>query len=372
MRVIYYNPNTLKHYSEGLRLASKLIRSHSYVDRSGKNNILNIGYDEIPSERTSVSFYDACMSCGVELWKKSMDKTITLFWSGGMDSSVALFSLLETKTQNQKLIIRFTKYSIEEYPWLYDKMRKWNDDTITLDQVSEYDLFRCFDDDTTMFVHGNNIDCLFGSSVMKRRPEAVDEHWTSIDDWDIIWNISGDDRASKDMSLNNNKEKRNHVMEFLNEHVKNSPYEVETVFDLYWWLNFSLKWHWLVYCYPTNYLNSPNLKSQNDFANGKDLQVWSIMNKDKKHKGTWLSYKYELKDFIYKFTKDADYRDNKEKIKSLVPLNRVNAYPHIRTKNGDDKLKLILDDGRYWYNKDDIPHDVMNDIWNWDKLNIRP
>ena len=151
-------------------------------------------------------------------------------------------------------------------------------------------------------------------------------------------------------------------MEFLNEHVKNSPYEVETVFDLYWWLNFSLKWHWLVYCYPTNYLNSPNLKSQNDFANGKDLQVWSIMNKDKKHKGTWLSYKYELKDFIYKFTKDADYRDNKVKIKSLVPLNNINAYPHIRTKNGGDKLKLVLDDGRHWYNKEKIPNQILNDL----------
>ncbi len=59
-------------------------------------------------------------------------------------------------------------------------------------------------------------------------------------------------------------------------------------------------------------------------------------------------------------------QDNKEKIKSLVPLNRINAYPHIRTKLGDDKLKLVLDDGRYWYNKDDIPDDVMNDI----KLNL--
>ena len=66
--------------------------------------------------------------------------------------------------------------------------------------------------------------------------------------------------------------------------------------------------------------------------------------------------------FIYKFTKDADYRDNKEKVKSLVPLNNINAYPHIRTKLGDDKLKLVLDDGRYWYNKDDIPDDVMNDV----------
>ena len=36
--------------------------------------------------------------------------------------------------------------------------------------------------------------------------------------------------------------------------------------------------------------------------------------------------------------------------------------------DSDDKLKLVLDDGRYWYNKDDIPDDVMNDI----KLNIRP
>ena len=361
-KVMYYNPNTFRHYSEGLKLASKLIRSPIYVDRSGKNNILNVGYDKIPNERVSISFYDACINRAEELWNEVGDKPITLFWSGGMDSTVALFSFLETKPKNQSLVIRFTKHAIEEYAWLYDKMCGWNHDAISLNQVSEYDLFRCFDDDSTMFVHGNNIDCLFGSSVTRYRPEAVDEHWTSIQDWNIIWNVSEDDKASKDLSINKDKEKRNHVMEFLNEHVKNSPYEVETVFDLYWWLNFSLKWHWLVYCYPTNYLNSPNLKSQNDFANGKDLQVWSIMNKDKKHKGTWLSYEYELKDFIYKFTKDADYRDNKVKIKSLVPLNNINAYPHIRTKNGGDKLKLVLDDGRHWYNKEKIPNQILNDL----------
>jgi len=367
-KVIYYNPSTMGTcYDEGLELASRMVRSPVPVDRSGKSNILNISYDKIPDSRISVSFYDACMSRGVELWKRSMDKPITLFWSGGMDSTVALFSFLETKTQSQKLIIRFTKHAIEEYPWLYDKMCKWGDDVITLDQVSEYDLFRCFDDDTTMFVHGNNIDCLFGSSVIKRRPEALDEHWYSIDDWDIVWAISGDNLASKDLSANRDKLKRLKMMTFLDFHVLESPYEIKTVYDLYWWLNFSLKWHWLVYCYPTNYLNSPNFKSQNDFANGKDLQIWSIMNRDNKHKGTWLSYKYELKDFIYKFTKDADYRDNKEKVKSLVPLNNINAYPHIRTKLGDDKLRLVLDDGRYWYNKDEIPNEVLNSI----KLNTR-
>ena len=92
-----------------------------------------------------------------------------------------------------------------------------------------------------------------------------------------------------------------------------------------------------------------------------------MLNLNKKHKGTWLTYKYTLRNFIFKYTNDEHYRDTKTKEKSIIPLNRVNAYPHIRTKLGDDKLKLVLDDGRYWYNKDEIPNEVLNSI----KLNTR-
>ena len=370
-KAIYYNPSTMEDsYDEGLALASKIVRSQIYVDRSGKSNVLDIAYDKIPAldDRTSLSFYDAITNSATEFWGEARDRPITLSWSGGLDSTAALFALKETTPVGQKLILRFTEGSIEEYPWLYNKMRGWQSKDFVFNQVTEKQLFRDFEDDIFL-IHGQNVDCLFGSSSPWLQTLGTDNFakvmeapWYTIDDWDIIWATSGDKMASQDMSLNEDHSKRLKVMDFLEHHIKQAPYEIIDIQDLYWWLAFSLKWHWLQHCFVFAYNNSPNYQSQHDIACGKDLQLWSIMNRNKKHKGTWLSYKFELKDFIYRFTKDADYRDNKVKEKSLIPINEKNLYPHIRTKHGDDKLKLVLDDGRYWLNGDTIPTEVIDKL----------
>ena len=53
------------------------------------------------------------------------------------------------------------------------------------------------------------------------------------------------------------------------------------------------------------------------FYDDVDIQRWSIVNHDLKHKGTWQTYKWPSKEYIYNFTKDVEYRDNKTKYKSL-------------------------------------------------------
>jgi hypothetical protein len=45
-----------------------------------------------------------------------------------------------------------------------------------------------------------------------------------------------------------------------------------------------------------------------------------MTNKHLKIKDTWASYKFHAKELIYKFTGDADYRDNKQKANSLHKL----------------------------------------------------
>ena len=373
-KVVYYNPNTMGMcYDKGLHLACKLVRSHVPVDRSGKSNIFNISYQEIPKETKSLSFEDSIINDAIYFWDKSKGKPITLFWSGGLDSTGVLFALKETMPAGQKLIIRFTKHAIVEYPWLHKEMLGWKSNNVILNQVDEWQLLRNLDDKSTMLLHCNAMDCIFGASNPWLQTRSVREvekvlysPWRTLENWDIIWPISGDINASQDLSINNDKTKRLQVMEFLEKHVLESPSEIKTIHDLFWWLSFSIKFHFTQHSFVFNYLNDPRYHLHSDFSCGKNLQTWAMLNLNKKHKGTWLTYKYTLRNFIFKYTNDEHYRDTKTKEKSIIPLNRVNAYPHIRTKLGDDKLKLVLDDGRYWYNKDDIPDDVMNDI----KLNV--
>ena len=56
------------------------------------------------------------------------------------------------------------------------------------------------------------------------------------------------------------------------------------------------------------------------FFNTEDFQLWSMNNIDLRIKKNWRSYKWPAKEVISKFTRDADYRDNKLKRGSLVFL----------------------------------------------------
>ena len=91
-----------------------------------------------------------------------------------------------------------------------------------------------------------------------------------------------------------------------------------------------------------------------------------MWNHDLKHKGTWKTYKWPSKEFIYKFNRDATYRDNKTKEKS-IPYTAPVGLEAIKTK-------LIMEDGTYVkYSYPSVSYHKLNkpipvDIDKWDVL----
>ncbi len=71
-------------------------------------------------------------------------------------------------------------------------------------------------------------------------------------------------------------------------------------------------------------------------------------NLDKRIKDTWKSYKWVSKDAIYKFTKDADYRDNKTKVRSLPTVLR------------QQKLHNTFLDAQWKFSNDLKPESFLN------------
>jgi hypothetical protein len=82
-----------------------------------------------------------------------------------------------------------------------------------------------------------------------------------------------------------------------------------------------------------------------------------MMNHDLKHKGSWKTYKWPSKEFIYKFNRDASYRDNKVKETSF-PKTAPVGLKSIRNK-------LIMDDGTYYRRQKPLPSSLNK----WDVLN---
>ena len=133
------------------------------------------------------------------------------------------------------------------------------------------------------------------------------------------------------------------------------------IFDLYWWLNFSLKWQDVDSRMIFTYTTCPKWQSTLSFYNTEYFQKWSIVNHDIKHNGTWETYKQPAKDYINKYVKDESYRKNKTKEASLIKIlvgSTDDEYTYEfrqKRRNSPAAMKLALDDGTYFRTKDFIP-----------------
>ena len=87
------------------------------------------------------------------------------------------------------------------------------------------------------------------------------------------------------------------------------------------------------------------------FYNCSEFQRWSIVNHDLKHKGSWKTYKWPSKEFIYNYNKDADYRDNKLKENSMPKTVCMygEAAPH----------SLIMTSGDYYKKTEETTYGIQ-------------
>ena len=80
------------------------------------------------------------------------------------------------------------------------------------------------------------------------------------------------------------------------------------------------------------------------------IQWWSIINHDLKHKGTWKTYKWPSKEFIYNYNKDADYRDNKVKERSMPKT--------LPNHKGFYNLHILMASGEYFNRTEEEKYDI--------------
>jgi len=253
-------------------------------------------------------------------------KKIYIFYSGGIDSTLVMVSLLKnaSKSQKKNMIVLLSDHSINENPKFYND---YIGGKLSVESSLNFS-YRLGED--SIFLTGEHNDHLFGSVWVKDLMETY-----------------GNDIVSKPYDTNllvdffNMKEDNAEMNKFwvgkFQEIVKKSPVQIVNFFDFFWWIGFALRWQGFV-MYPLLSIvckTSDRVVSEEYFKNNyltffgtDDFQLWSMNNMDKKIKDTWKSYKWICKDIIYEYTKDADYRDNKIKIASMK-----NIIPNIDGKN---------------------------------------
>jgi len=325
-----------------MNYAAMLVSSGFPVDRTGLNNIYDIEYDKIPEDHfTSLSFEECCMEAASKIWL--LNRPVCLFWSGGIDSTAAAIALLETKGKDDVLSFICTNDSINEFPEFYEKIM---DDCDVINILNK----SIFSNHDIIKVTGECGDQLFGSDSMSDKQHLIRDEWHSTYKWDFSLLYPDQNKKVKGEFFEKN---RNKFFEFLISHVDMCPFKIKTVFDLYWWINFTIKWENVNTRILFIRMNTNEWKSTIPFFNTDNFQRWSITNHDIKQKGSWKTYKQPAKDFIHKYFADENYRKNKLKVPSLIKVDIPQRYtPNL--------IKLCLSDGRTWRNNEKIDTDILN------------
>ena len=304
-----------ENFGNYIRVLSELVQCPIPYDRTGEFNMFNYNIDPIPKvpKNWNRTLEEIFLERAEEIW--ALGKPVRVWWSGGIDSTTVLISHLRTKKPEYELIVFMADSCIEENPNFYKTLQKMESNGELTIQYNDASNIWSFDNwnDGSINVTGEPGDPFYGTFVVEHHIDEIDSPWTDMFKWDdCAFMLKGDDYR--------NDYHRPKFMEFAEEYGKKCPFEIKNVFDFTWWLAFAIKWQFISNRIYVQLDNPSNWQNMLSFYNTPEIQRWSIVNHDLKHKGTWKTYKWPSKEFIYNYNKDADYRDNKVKDKSLIKV----------------------------------------------------
>lgn len=261
--------------------------------------------DLLTKKNHNLNYGQVCDKRAIELLK--LEGNIFVMWSGGIDSTGALVAILRNwpKKELERITVLCNSDSIKENKNFFSIIAKNFKTENSTNKIEDF-LKRGY------VITGELGDQLFGSDIVgecvKRwGDESIKMPWQKIAP--LMFN---------EFHSGKGKNTYNNYLEI----IKESPFELKTVHDFFWWLNFTQKWqHVKLRTLGAKTWSDPKLYFPKliHFYETEDFQIWSLHNQDKKIKDQWHTYKFTAKDYIIEYSKDQDY-SSKLKIQSLANL----------------------------------------------------
>jgi hypothetical protein len=269
---------------------------------------------------------------------KESGKTPYVCWSGGIDSTSILVSLLKIADKEilEKLVVLYNQASVYENSFFFHYFIDGKIKAVDFDvdpfeiTTSNYDKIVVLDGDT-----GNKIDGSphINSLIINDRKELLFQSWRSIDYRDIV-------PLATDF-----------MIELLTESTKYAPIPIDTVSDLLWWIEFNFKVDTeLLVKMPWYIRNLSPEQSKLFFDKGlfrhyiqPEMQIWSMITKDTRHKNQIV--KYYPKKYIYDFDNNDIWLVNKREQASNFKLKLDNRF-------GDTSIIALDQDWNKYYISD--------------------
>jgi hypothetical protein len=277
----------------------------------------------IPEEQTNVgTFSEISIARGIELLNlsKTTNKPCLILWSGGIDSTSLLTAMIiASEGDYSNLKICMNAQSIRENPRFYYTYIRGK-----IEIIASETMFSHINKDHIV-ISGEGCDQLFGTDI-----------YQAIERWDngrgAMFQPYNFENVGAFFMYKGMSERAAKIWyDIMDDQIKaKQPCEIIDFKDFFWWYNFCYKWQ-NVYYRLFNMGKFMSFPLDQDFFDNNyiqffmndDFQRWSIANPDKKITKDWSTYKFTAKEFIFDFTKDQEYLDNKVKIASLINVFRT-------------------------------------------------
>ena len=229
------------------------------------------------------------------------NRKIAVMYSGGVDSTTVICSLLKMGTPQEikNILVLLSDHSVREYEKFY-----YNYIVKNLNCVCSMRFPYFLGNDDYLIVSGENADQLFGSQ-MTTYFKKEDLYKPIIGNEGIILDVFRS-RVGRYTHKNTCE-----VLFLLFEKlIKSAPVNITNIYQFLWWINFTMKWQ-SVYVRILPYtINQNTLKLEENyttFYSTKEFQLWSMNNYNKYMNDTSEHSKNISKQYSIDFTKDTDY-----------------------------------------------------------------
>ena len=279
----------------------------------------------IPETRTLADLIDSRAN---EIYNNAqkLNKKIMIMWSGGIDSTTVIISLLKAIPANQHkdiLSICMTSDSLIENFFFYKNFI--SPSKIPIVHKLSVDFSDTFLNDYIL-LHGDPADALFGSGSIKFRPLLEDEKYLLPykDNMRLIYSLGN-------LSPNS----WNFLVDKITLNLEQTNLDqIVTIADWFWWQYINFKWEgslWRPFHGAglrkdhTSSISKDNTITylENTFFNTESFQRWSYTNIHNFYPGGIVGHKQEIKNYIFEFDRNSVYRKHKTKSASL-PIDLIN------------------------------------------------
>lgn len=249
-----------------------------------------------------------------------LGKSITVQWSGGVDSTTVLLSLIKNGISKEDLLIFYDTNSMTEYPKLYLWLK---DQGYNMKQIKKWRK-ELSNTQTDIITNGWCADQLYGSIFFH---EGYRDYFSPLPEFLMSISFPFGDLT---------KEEAHNYAQIYKDAAKQSiDVDLSIAAELGWYINFSLKWTWVSAFNDLFLLDTPSANKTQCFFNTDYFQAWAIGNYKNIAKFNIYGenaryYKQPFKEYCNEVFPDDDYLNNKTKFPSWNAATAVTTSEPLR------------------------------------------